>query len=131
MIRAAVLATAVLLPAVALADEVWRWKDPSGRLHYSNVRAHIPRYAEPVATDIGHASLRPLPAQAAAPRAQAYEAPREARIPFRSEVRAVGSCWPFGFPYVVINNPHELADQLKQASLLDALGVPWRKGCCL
>src|SRR5438552_686157 len=29
MIRAAVLATAVLLPALALADEVWRWKDPS------------------------------------------------------------------------------------------------------
>ena len=131
MIRAAVLATAVLLPAVGLADEVWRWKDPSGRLHYSNVRAHVPRYAEPVATEIGHASLRPLPAQAAVPRAQAYEAPREARIPFRSELRALGSCWPFGFPYVIVNNPHELADQLKQASLLDALGVPWRKGCCL
>src|SRR5213594_233107 len=111
MIRAA------LLPAVALADEVWRWKDASGRLHYSNVRAHVPRYAEPVATDIGHVSLPHLAAKAAATRAQAYEAPREARIPFRSEVRALGSCWPFGFPYVVIHTPHELSDQVKQASL--------------
>ena len=124
MIRAAVLATTLLLPALALADEVWRWKDSSGRLHYSNVRAHVPRYAEPVATDIGHVSLPHLAAKAAAPHARAYEAPREAHVPLRS-------CWPFGFPYVIVNNPHELADQLKQASLLDALGVPWRKGCCL
>jgi len=28
------------------------------------------------------------------------------------------------------NNPHELADQVKRASLLDALGVPWRRATC-
>jgi hypothetical protein len=46
---------------------------------------------------------------------------------------------PEGFPsdscgsaygYIVLNNPHELADQVKQASLLDALGVPRRTGGC-
>jgi len=132
MIRAAVLATVLLLPQLAPAEEVWRWRDPSGRLRYSNVRAHVPRYAEPVETQIGHATLPPLAVKGAAPRTQAYAAPREARAAFRAEARTLKrSCWPFGFPYVVINNPHELSDQVKQASLLDALGVPWRKGCCL
>src|SRR5436190_1424959 len=63
-----VLAAAVLLPTLSLADEVWRWRDPSGRLHYSNVRARAPRYAEPVTTEIGHASWPPVSAKTVATR---------------------------------------------------------------
>ena len=116
-----VLAAAVLLPTLSLADEVWRWRDPSGRLHYSNVRAHAPRYAEAVTT---------VSAKTVATRPGPRAALGEPRLAFRHPTRARG-CWPFGYLSVVLNNPHELADQVKQASLLDALGVPWRKGCCL
>jgi hypothetical protein len=111
---------------------VWRWRDPSGHLHYTNVRANAPRYAEPVTTQIGHASWPPLATKAAAPRPAPRESFGEPRLGFGSPSRVhTRSCWPFGYPYIVINNPHEPADQLKQASILDALGVPWRRGCCL
>ena len=127
-----VLAAAVLLPTLSLADEVWRWRDPSGGLHYSNVRARAPRYAEPVTTEIGHASWPPVSAKTVAIRPGPRAALGEPRLAFRFRhpTRTRG-CWPFGYLSVVLNNPHELADQVKQASLLDALGVPWRKGCCL
>jgi hypothetical protein len=63
-----IVATAVLLLAASAvrAEDVWRWTDEAGHIHYSL----------------------------------------------------------FG------NNPHELADQVKQASLLDTLGVPWRRATC-
>ena len=125
-----VLAAAVLLPTLSLADEVWRWRDPSGRLHYSNVRARAPRYAEPVTTEIGHASWPPVSAKTVATRPGPRAALGEPRLAFRHPTRTRG-CWSFGYLSVVLNNPHELADQVKQASVLDALGVPWRKGCCL
>ena len=41
-----------------------------------------------------------------------------------------GPCDGSAYSWIVFNNAHELADQVKQASLLDALGVPWRRGAC-
>src|SRR5438046_9278223 len=124
----AVLAAAVLLPTLSLADEVWRWRDPSGRLHYANVRARAPRYAEPVTTEIGHASCPPVSAKTVATRPGPRAALGEPRLAFRHPTRARG-CWPFGYRSVVLNNPHELGVQVKHAPLLDAVGGPQRKGC--
>jgi len=130
MMRVAVLVTALMLPALAMADEVWRWKDTSGRLHYSNVPGHVPAYADRLRRDIGHLSV-PRPAPGALPTAgvETHRKPRAERARPR-RVALLPSCRPFGYPYILINNPHELSDQVKQASLLDALGIPWRKGCC-
>src|SRR5207249_4493318 len=84
----AVLAAAVLLPTLSLADEVWRWRDPSGRLHYSNVLARAPRYAEPVTTEIGHASWPPVSAKTVATRPGPRAALGEPRLAFRHPTRA-------------------------------------------
>lgn len=121
--------TLVALPALAGAEEMLRWRDAAGGLHYTNVARLAPADAELVTATIGRASLSPLrtPHAAAAPAAGPYV--QDARAANLSVGRG---CCGFGGSYtVVLNNPHELADQVKQASLLDALGVPWRKGCCM
>jgi hypothetical protein len=131
MLRFVVLAAAlVTLPALAGAEEVWRWRDSSGQLHYSNVPGNVPSYAEPLRTKLGRMSgtvrsepvapaprVRPEP-EAAAPRAR------------HAIERYDGRCPAFGGPgYILLYNPHELSDQVKQANLLDALHVPWRNRC--
>ena len=43
----------VAVPVLGHADdEVWRWQDGNGKVHYTNVRAHAPAHAEPVKTRI-------------------------------------------------------------------------------
>ena len=130
MLRFPVLTlTLVTLPALVGAEEMLRWRDAAGGLHYTNVARLAPTDAEAVTATIGRVSLPPLRASraAAAPAPGPYvQAARTANLP------VARGCCGFGGSYtVVLNNPHELADQVKQASLLDALGVPWRKGCCM
>src|SRR2546427_11225552 len=57
MIRLPILlVTLVAVPAFAGGD-VWRWRDGSGLLHYSNMAERVPAYAERVETQLGHVSL--------------------------------------------------------------------------
>lgn len=127
MLRSIVLTVALLgLPGLAGAEEVYRWRDAGGGLHYGNVTGLAPADAEPVTTTIGRLTLPPSQPAIAGPAIQARARAERADVP------GTRGCCPFGGSYtVVLNNPHELADQVKQASLLDALGVPWRRGCCL
>jgi hypothetical protein len=47
MLRFVALAAAlIVVPAGAGAEEIWRWRDAAGRLHYSNVRENVPPGAE-------------------------------------------------------------------------------------
>jgi len=124
MLRSIAVAAVLLLAASAVrAEDVWRWTDDAGHLHYSNQASKVPGNAEPVRTQI-----RIVPA----PRAH-YPGPRWA---LRGGRRGRGAsvaevvCYTSAYPYLFGNNPHELADQVKQASLLDALGVPWRRAAC-
>jgi hypothetical protein len=111
---------------LAGAEEAYRWRDASGGLHYGNVAGLAPADAEPVKTTIGRLTLPPSQPVSGVPATRARAMAERAVAP------GTGSCCAFGGSYtVVLNNPHELADQVKQASLLDALGVPWRRGCCL
>jgi hypothetical protein len=43
----------VALPVVAGAQEMWRWEDRTGRVHYSNVPDHVPSHAEAIHAHIG------------------------------------------------------------------------------
>jgi hypothetical protein len=128
MIRVAFLAVALMVPALAQADQVWRWQDAAGRLHYSNVPERVPPYAEPVRTTIGRLALPPIEARevrpAEAPRLEPERAVRERR-PDRH-----GHFLPPGYPVILFNHGVELSDQVKQAHLLDALHVPWRRSAC-
>jgi len=36
------LILALALPVLAQAEDMWRWRDSSGRIHYSNVAEHVP-----------------------------------------------------------------------------------------
>jgi hypothetical protein len=52
---------ALALPAVALADdEMFKWRDARGRVHYSNDSAKIPQGARPVAKQLGHIGGEPV-----------------------------------------------------------------------
>ncbi len=46
------------LPGLASA-EMWRWTDAAGRIHYSNVPAHVPAHAMPVHGGVGYVSQAP------------------------------------------------------------------------
>lgn len=132
MIRVAFLAAALVLPALAQAEQVWRWEDAAGRLHYSNVAARVPSYAEPVRTTIGRigGTLPPGEARLAEPAAPPVrpDGMRARRMAADGECR--GCYTPLGYPFVLFNHGVPLADQVKQAHLLDALHVPWRQGFC-
>jgi hypothetical protein len=131
MLRSMVVAAVLLLAVSAVrAEDVWRWTDDAGHIHYSNQASKVPGDAEPVRTQI-----KIVPA----PRAHYPEPPWALRGGRRSRegARFLGEgsvaevvCYTSAYPYLFGNNPHELADQVKQASLLDALGVPWRRAAC-
>src|SRR5207244_10798247 len=48
------------LPGLAGA-EMWRWKDASGQVHYSNVPGHVPSRAALVHRDVGYLGAEPAP----------------------------------------------------------------------
>jgi len=131
MLRSIVVAAVLLLAASAVrAEDVWRLTDDAGHIHYSNQASKVPGDAEPVRTQI---KIVPAPrAHHPGPR-WVLRGGRRGRegARFRGEESvAEVICYTSAYPYLFGNNPHELADQVKQASLLDALGVPWRRAAC-
>ena len=131
MFRSIIAATVLLLTASAVrTEDVWRWTDDAGHIHYSNQGSKVPGNAEPVRTQI-----KIVPAPRAGHLGSRWalgggtrEGREEAQFP--REVSVAECCYPSAYWYLFGNNPHELADQVKQASLLDALGVPWRRAAC-
>lgn len=53
MKKFAVLLALLGLPALAHAEDMWKWRDARGRLHYSNVQESAPPQARKVAREIG------------------------------------------------------------------------------
>lgn len=49
---------ALTIPTFASAD-VWRWRDASGQVHYSNVPGNVPKHATPVRADVGFVAAAP------------------------------------------------------------------------
>jgi uncharacterized protein DUF4124 len=142
MFRFLVLVAAlVTLPALAGAEDVWRWRDSGGQLHYSNVPGRAPAYAERVTTQLGRASGTVVSPKVESPNVEQLRQERERSSAESPRARhAVGACDMGAYGYfcprfpsapwlVVMNNPHELSDQVKQAHLLDALHIPWRSAC--
>jgi len=55
------LAVALLVvPAVARSEDVFKWRDARGRLHYSNDQARVPEGARPVTRRIGEIGGTPV-----------------------------------------------------------------------
>jgi hypothetical protein len=123
----AVAAAFFVLAGQSRAEQVWRWTGSDGRVHYSNEQSRVPADAEIVRTQIRIVPSAPRTTERLG---RGYGVPRApgARFAHVGGLPHVGCGSAYG--YIVLNNPHELADQVKQASLLDALGVPWRTGGC-
>jgi hypothetical protein len=142
MIRLSLPLVALLVVPAFAGNDVWRWRDANGQLHYSNIEERIPAYAELVKTQIGHASV-PAAAPVSKDRAIVTPAPS-------TEVRRESSPWsvpagpggwailggpldccpPYGLQHLLTTTGRSLADQVQEASLLDALNVRWRSlGC--
>jgi hypothetical protein len=131
MIRVAVLVAVLVLPALCRADQVWRWEDSAGQLHYSNIPAHVPSYAEPLRGSIGVVRMPALPATTSTERIRATPVMEPATAPpHRGHYRhSAGGC-SGGYPFGLGLNSTDPSELVKQASVLDALGVRWRNGCC-
>jgi hypothetical protein len=142
MTRFPFLAVALLaLPTVAGAEEVWRWRDARG-LHYSNIPALVPADAEPVRTRLGHASTSiqaedPVRVREDLERYRELRQQRVAEARQAESLRAVpivagyyDCCAPFGLQHLLTTTGRSLADQVQEASLLDALNVRWRRPMC-
>jgi hypothetical protein len=123
----AVAAALIVLAAPSRAEQVWRWTGSDGRVHYSNEQSRAPSDAEVVRTQI---RIVPSAARRAERSGRGHEGPRGPGARFAHAGGFPGAPCGSAYGYIVLNNPHEPADQVKQASLLDALGVPWRTGGC-
>ena len=88
MVTRAILALALLLPVAAHAEDMLKWRDARGRLHYSNDTEKAPSGAQPVTRQIGEIGGAPIGEAVAAP-----EGARAARAEFPGGegcVRALG-----------------------------------------
>jgi hypothetical protein len=65
MITRAILVTALLLPIAAHAEDMFRWRDARGRLHYSNDTEKVPQGAQVVTKRLGEIGGEPIGAAVA------------------------------------------------------------------
>ena len=134
MIRLAVLVAALALPGGSGADQIWRWADSAGRLHYSNVAEHVPAHAEPLRGSIGTVRMQPLPRPApVSTRRLPVTEPSTVASPRGhrgGHHRHAGGCCGFGSPFGPVLNSTDPSELARQASVLDALGIRWRNGGC-
>ena len=133
MIRVAVLVAALALPALCSAETIYRWMDSAGRLHYTNVAAHTPSYAEPLSGTIGTVRMQPLPATTPTERVRTMPADEPTGMAPRGRHHYAGheygSCCGLRYPFGMVYSNNDPSELVKQASVLDALGVKWRS-CC-
>jgi len=92
MITRAILVLALLLPVAAKAEDMFRWRDARGRVHYSNDTEQVPQGAAAVTRELGHIGGEPIGEAVELPRAEgrAPQAPLARFAPSRSCVDDLG-----------------------------------------
>jgi len=78
MFTRAILTVALMLPLAAHAEDMFKWRDARGRIHYSNDTEKVPAGAETVTRQLGHIGGEPVGEIYTAPAAPAGQP--EARI---------------------------------------------------
>jgi hypothetical protein len=82
MITRAILTLALVFPVAARAEDMFKWRDAQGRVHYSNDTEKVPAGAEVVTRKLGEIGGEPI-GEVVAAQAPAYapeaEAPRRPR----------------------------------------------------
>ena len=74
MVIRAILTLALLVPVAASAEDMFRWRDARGRVHYSNDTEKVPAGAQPVTKQIGVIAGEPIGELVEAPKAPAPSA---------------------------------------------------------
>ncbi len=74
MFTRVLLSVALLLPIAAHAEDMYRWRDAKGRLHYSNDTEKVPAGSQVVTKQLGHIGGQPIGEAMEAP------APRERTV---------------------------------------------------
>lgn len=91
----AILMVALLLPVAAQAEDMFKWRDARGRIHYSNDTEKVPAGAQTVTKQLGAIGGEPIGEAVAAPAAAEPTAASE-----RSCVKGEAGClrdmglWP-------------------------------------
>jgi len=60
MFTRAILTVALLLPLAAHAEDMFKWRDARGRIHYSNDTEKVPAGSEIVTKQLGHIGGEPV-----------------------------------------------------------------------
>ena len=60
MVMRAILTLALLLPIAAHAEDMFRWRDARGRIHYSNDTEKVPAGSAVVTKQLGHIGGEPI-----------------------------------------------------------------------
>jgi uncharacterized protein DUF4124 len=71
MVTRAILTLALLLPIAAQAEDMFRWRDAKGRVHYSNDTEKVPAGAQVVAKKLGEIGGAPIGEAVPAPTGEA------------------------------------------------------------
>jgi hypothetical protein len=70
MFTRAILVLALSVPAAAIAEDMYRWRDARGRVHYSNDTEKVPEGAVAVTKQLGHIGGDPIGEAVQAPALQ-------------------------------------------------------------
>lgn len=133
MFTRVILTLALVLPIAAQAEDMFRWRDARGRIHYSNDTEKVPEGAQVVTKKLGEISGAPIgeamPAPTAGPETAAARAPRRLASWGASEscVRDLGMFalphssvdldrpWWYGIDYVC-GQQHDIEGWLRNAA---------------
>jgi hypothetical protein len=97
MVTRAILTLALLAPVVAHADDMFRWRDARGRVHYSNDTEKVPAGAQPVTRQIGVIGGAPI--GEAIPQSEGKYKPAN----FESRNDCVRNLGLFAFPHLSVD----------------------------
>jgi len=104
MFTRAILTVALLLPLAAHAEDMFKWRDARGRIHYSNDTEKVPAGSEIVTKQLGHIGGEPVGELYTAPAAPAGQpAPRIATPRWQPETSCVRNMGLWAFPNLPVD----------------------------
>ncbi len=100
MFTRAILTLVLALPIAAHAEDMFRWRDARGRIHYSNDTEKVPQGAQVVSKKLGEIGGAPIGEAMPAPAPSGEMAAATRRMPtWRPGRRCVGDLGLFALPH--------------------------------
>jgi hypothetical protein len=104
MFTRAILTVALMLPLAAHAEDMFKWRDARGRIHYSNDTEKVPAGSEIVTKQLGHIGGEPVGEAFTAPAAPAGQpGPRIVTPRWQPETSCIRSLGLMAMPNQVVD----------------------------